>query len=143
MVLPDFLRFDPAPVRVRNDGWTPALQRRFILPLSQGAGPSEAARRLGRSKQSAYALRVKPDARGFAAAWDGAVAFAASAREATRAEAPILGLAGLETLLTPRFYRGRLVGFVRREDHAGALRVLKQLDKVAERVERSGVDPAT
>lgn len=142
MTLPDFLRFDPALVRARSDGWTAALQRRFILLLSQGAGPAEAARRLGRSKQGAYALRRKPDAAGFAAAWDGAVEFAATARDARRGHTPILAESGLEVLLTPRFYRGRLVGFVQREDHAKAMRTLGQIDKIVERADRSGRDPA-
>lgn len=141
MAIPDFLRFDPVPVRARKDGWTAAAQRRFILLLSQGAGPSEAARHLGRSKQSAYALRGRADARGFAAAWDGAVDFAATAREAKLGSAPVLAQSGLEVILTPRFYRGRLIGFVQREDHGRALRTLKQLDTLSERVARSGRDP--
>lgn len=41
-------------------------------------------------------------------------------------------------MLVPRFYRGRLVGFVQREDHKGALRLLAQLDRIADRME-SGV----
>lgn len=32
-----------------------------------------------------------------------------------------------ETMLVPRFYRGRLIGFVQREDHAAALRALRAL----------------
>ena len=140
MTLPDFLHFDPAPVRARHDGWTPALQRRFILLLSQGAGPGEAARQVGRGKAGAYALRARPGAEDFAAAWDAAVGLAATVRDAERNRPPILGRSGLEVMLVPRFYRGRLVGFVQREDHAGALRILKQIERL---VERSGRDPAT
>ena len=55
--LPSFLRFRPVPVRARHDGWTPAIQRRFILLLGRGSPPAEAARRAGRSRQTAYALR--------------------------------------------------------------------------------------
>ncbi|HEY9553781.1 hypothetical protein [Allosphingosinicella sp.] len=47
-------------------------------------------------------------------------------------------------MLTPRFYRGRLVGFVQREDHGAALRVLGQLDRALERMEaRSPLRPPT
>lgn len=141
MALPDFLRFTPVPIRARKDGWTAAAQRHFILLLSQGAGPGEAARRLGRSKQGAYALRGRADAQGFANAWDGAVDFAADARAARRSETPILTESGVDVLLTPRFYRGRFIGFVRREDHGRTLRTLTQLDKIAERVDRSGRAP--
>jgi hypothetical protein len=66
--LPNFLRFQPVPLRARSDGWTPALQTQFILLLATGAGAHEAARRLGRSRQTAYALRRKPGAESFAAA---------------------------------------------------------------------------
>lgn len=141
MAIPDFLRFDPVPVRARKDGWTAVVQRRFILLLSQGAGPGEAARHVGRSKQGAYALRGKPAACGFAAAWDAAVDFAATARAAKRGLAPVLAQSGMEVILTPRFYRGRLVGFVQREDHSRVLETLKRLDTIAERAARSGGDP--
>lgn len=142
MSLPAFLRFDPAPSRARHDGWTPLLQRRFILLLSQGAGPGEAARRLGRGKAGVYALRARLGAESFANAWDAAIDFAATAREARRGGPPILDASGLEVILTPRFYRGRLVGFVQRADHAKALRTLKQIDGISERAEWSGRDPA-
>ena len=55
--LPAFLRFAPVPGRSRRDGWSADLQFRFVLDLARGAGVEEAARRLGRSRQSAYALR--------------------------------------------------------------------------------------
>ena len=122
--LPAFLQFRPVPVRARRDGWTPELQRRFVLMLARGSGPNEAARQLGRSRQTAYALRRKPGAEGFAAAWDAAVDFARQASVAGRG-APAMAH-GLETLLVPRFYRGRLVGFVQREDHQGTLGLLGQ-----------------
>lgn len=45
-------------------------------------------------------------------------------------------------MLVPRFYRGRLVGFVQREDHGRALRTLKELDRAADRAKHARVDPA-
>ena len=131
MDVPAFLRFAPVPVRARRDGWTPVLQRRFILNLARGMPAAEAARSVGRSRQTAYALRDKPGAEEFAAAWDAAVEFARSIR-ATPA-APALD-SGIETFWVPRYYRGRLIGFVQREDTRGAMRRLAVLDRVAERL---------
>lgn len=85
---PPFLRFRPVPLRTRHDGWTHELQFRFILFLARGYGPSEAARQLGKSRQTAYDLRKKPGAESFAAAWDAALAFARDARFAASALPP-------------------------------------------------------
>lgn len=141
MDMPDALRFDPVPVRGRRDGWTPDLQRRFILLLAQGAGAVEAARRVGRSRSTAYALRDRPGAESFAVAWDAAVDLAMQRRQLGRPDtsvASLLGENGLETMLVPRFYRGRLVGFVQRADRRGAMRVLRQIDRTVERAQRAG-----
>jgi hypothetical protein len=136
MRLPSFLRFAPVPVRPRHDGWTPGLQQRFVLDLSRGASPAEAARRLGRSRQSAYALRRKPGAASFAAAWDAAQDFACQAKVAGRS-VPLLEH-GLDTILVPRVYRGRLVGFVLREDLKGTMRTLARLDRIADALDAKG-----
>ena len=133
-----FLRFRPVPVKSRRDGWSPALQRRFVVNLARGMGPSEAARSVGRSRQTAYALREKPGAGGFAAAWDAAVDFA---REMRAAPKPLgFSQRAIDLVLVPRFYRGRLVGFVQREDLAGAMRRLNLLDRMAERLEALNPD---
>ncbi|HEX8640809.1 MAG TPA: hypothetical protein VF704_06600 [Allosphingosinicella sp.] len=134
-MIPDFLRFAPVPVRAQHNGWTPALQLRFILALARGAGPDEAARSLGMTRQSAYRLRKKPGAQSFAAAWDRAQHFARTAAAAARL--PASGCGAIETILVPRHYRGRLVGFVQREDTAGAMRTLRQLDRIADRLGES------
>ncbi|HYD38664.1 MAG TPA: hypothetical protein VEA60_13690 [Allosphingosinicella sp.] len=136
MEWPPFLDFTPVELRSQHNGWSPALQRRFVLALARGAGPGEAARNLGRTRQSAYRLRRRPGAESFAAAWDRALHFARGVRGA-RASAP-LGFGAIETLLVPRFYRGRLIGFVQREDVAGAMRLLRRLDRLADRL---GADP--
>ena len=129
-----FLDFTPAPVRARRDGWTPDHQRRFVLHLARGCGVDEAARLVGRSRQTAYALRLRPGAEQFAAAWDSAVGFAGSVRGAGAACAGLPG--GLsrmpETLLVPRFYRGRMVGYVLREDLSGLMSTLRRLDRMAD-----------
>ena len=131
--LPPFLRFAPVAVRRQHNGWSPALQLRFIVALARGAGPDGAARSLGRTRQSVYQLRKRPGAESFAAAWDRALDFARRGACAGRTRVPG---GGIETVLVPRYYRGRLVGFVQREDTAGAMRILGRLDRLADRVEQ-------
>lgn len=102
-----------------------------MLNLARGMGPAEAARVLGRSRQTAYALRGKPGGEGFAAAWDTAVELARSIRATPRA--PMLD-SSIETIWVPRYYGGRLIGFVAREDVQGAMWRLAMLDRLAERL---------
>jgi hypothetical protein len=71
-----FLHFIPVPVRPRRDGWTPVLQIRFVIGIARGLSPAKAAARIGKTRQSALALRKHPDGRSFAAAWDAARKFA-------------------------------------------------------------------
>jgi hypothetical protein len=86
---------------------------------------------LGFSRQSAYALRRRPGAESFAAAWDSAVALGRRMAVAERRER---GFAhGAETLLVPRYYRGRLIGFVRRDDNRSAMRALLAIDRMLDR----------
>jgi hypothetical protein len=80
MSVPEFVVFTPVPLRARCDGWSPALQLRFIRQLAGGMKPGTAARALGKNRQNAYALRKRPGAESFAAAWDAATAFAERAR---------------------------------------------------------------
>ena len=72
--------FTPVPLRSRRDGWSGELQLRFVRLLADGTTPAEAARLVGKNRQTAYALRKRPGAQSFASAWDSAVAFARSRR---------------------------------------------------------------
>lgn len=70
-VLPDFT---PVPMqRIRHDGWIPERQRRFVAGLAVTGSVEAAARMVGISRKSAYALRKRPDAQDFATAWDVAI----------------------------------------------------------------------
>ena len=129
-----FLRFTPVPGKTRRDGWDPRTQFRFVLALARGAGVGEAARGVGRSRQSAYRLRERNGAESFADAWDAAAAFATQARCAGHSRPPTSS--AFETLLVPRFYRGRLIGYIQREDVSGAMARLARLDRLADRIER-------
>jgi len=83
-----FLHFIPVPVRPRRDGWTPALQIRFVIGIARGLSPARAAARLGKSRQSALNLRRHPGGRSFAAAWDAARKFAEQSRAGERTPGP-------------------------------------------------------
>ena len=132
MELPDFLAFVPVPLRrVRPGGWTPDRQARFIAALARGAGIGEAARSVGCSRQTAHALRVRLGGASFAAAWDRAIEFAARSPIARTTDEQLFG--GLETLLVPRFFRGRLIGFVQREQDHDLISKLKSLDRMIAR----------
>jgi len=129
MQLPEFLRFTPVPLRAQHNGFRAKQQVRFVVALARGASVAEAARAVGMTRPSVYRVRRRPDAGSFAAAWDNAVEFARSIDEQRRA-IPMT----IETILVPRYYRGRLIGYVQREDVAGAMRLLGQLDRMAERL---------
>ncbi|WP_347302035.1 hypothetical protein V5740_08345 [Croceibacterium sp. TMG7-5b_MA50] len=71
------LDYDPAdyrwvPVRRRQryDGWTEEKQRRFIEVLADTGLVALAAKEVGMTRASAYALRRAPHAAAFARAWD-------------------------------------------------------------------------
>lgn len=130
MERPAFLDFNPVPVRGRRDGWDEARQRRFVVQLGRGLGVREAATSVGRSRQTAYALRSRAGASGFARAWDEAVDFAQRRRTLLPTLSRPALVDGVERLLVPRFYRGRLVGFVERADVRGAMRTLGLLDRM-------------
>ena len=130
MEQPSFLTFTPVPLRGRRDGWDEARQRGLIVQLARGLGVKEAAASVGKSRQTAYALRSRAGAADFARAWDEAVAFAQTRRAMPPTQSRGALIDGVERLLVPRFYRGRLVGFVQRDDVRGAMRTLGQLDRM-------------
>jgi hypothetical protein len=69
-VPPEILAFAPVPTAPRHDGWTPDRQRRFVEALYHLGQVAAACRAVGLSPASAYKLRGRGDAGGFAAAWD-------------------------------------------------------------------------
>jgi hypothetical protein len=60
---------EPVRLRYRHDGWTPDKQLEFIQALADCGCVETAARAVGMSRQSAYALRRRPDAQAFRLAW--------------------------------------------------------------------------
>ena len=119
--------FDPVPLRSRRDGWTPERQRAFVRLIAQGLRPGRAAARLGMRRQGAYALRDRPGAEGFAAAWD-AAASAASRRRGSARRVGGLYSRAVEGRLVPVRYRRIVVALERRFDNAALVRLLGMLD---------------
>ena len=128
----ELLQFTPVPFCGRHDGWSADHQRQFIHKLARGHSVGEAAKSLGHSRQSVYALRRRTGAGQFAEAWDAAQALGRSVAQARRCSVGAALEYGMETVLAPRFYRGRLVGFVQRRDNRAALGILAELDRQIE-----------
>lgn len=74
---PGVARFRPAARRKRHDGWTAERQRAFIDALAETGCVSEAAKEVGMSRRSAYALRKTDAGYAFRFAWDTALDHAA------------------------------------------------------------------
>lgn len=128
----DLLAFEPVRVRARRDGWTPRRQHFFILALARGYGPGKAAALVGMTRKTAYELRSKPGARGFADAWDSAVARHKARKMAARR--PSLSERARHGTWHPRLYQGRLIGWEHRPDNARAMGLLKRLDRQIEKL---------
>ncbi len=130
---PGDLALDPVPLRPRDDGWTPARQRAFLEALASCGSVAAAARRVGMSRESAYALRRRSDARGFAQAWDAARLLAAE---------HLVDLAwdrAVQGEVRPLVYHGEVVGEVRHYDNRLLLGLIAQNRKVL--VEQGLADP--
>ena len=98
---PDLPDFAPVPRKYRHDGWTPERQRAFIQVLSKIGMVAAAARAVGMSRKSAYALleRAGPES-DFARVWGEA---AADGRANARDSAVERAIDGVEV---PYFYGG-------------------------------------
>jgi len=92
------LNFEPAVRQKRGNGWTPALQKKFIAHLAFTGSPELASQALQKCRHGVQKVYKAKDADGFRAAWDAAVALFKQ-READRIERECAGLAGL----TPPF----------------------------------------
>src|SRR5260221_7219067 len=90
------LDFAPVPRRFeREDGWTPALQRRFIANLARTGSPGKACDALGKRRSGIDKLAKLEAAASFRDAWARAVALAQE-RKAARIEAGHAGSADMK-----------------------------------------------
>lgn len=110
---------EPPDKTTRVDGWDLARQTAFLRALSATHSVSEAAKSVGRSRQSAYRLRSRLKGQPFDLAWE--VAFHHSY--------DVLAHAALERALNgverPVFYKGEQVGSYRRFDESLTLALLR------------------
>ncbi|HZF96555.1 MAG TPA: hypothetical protein VEZ20_16965 [Allosphingosinicella sp.] len=110
---PDPFAFQPVPsASNRHDGWTPDRQRGFIFILSKIGVVALAARAVGMSRKSAYALRDRAGpGSSFVRAW----------RDAQEAGRLTVDFAAFERAVhgveEPYFYRGRQIGVRRVYDN--------------------------
>jgi hypothetical protein len=71
----ELLTFEPAPRKFKRDnGWSPALQRKFIFHLARTGSPRLAAQALGKDRYGIEKVYKAEGADSFRAAWDRAVA---------------------------------------------------------------------
>jgi len=121
------LAFEPVPLRSRCDGWTAARQCGFIHGLRHGLKAGAAAERVSMRRQGAYALRARPGAESFAAAWDEAAAQAERLRIAAHGGRRSLYERAVTGVARPVVYRKRIVAVERRYDSAALIRLLGML----------------
>jgi hypothetical protein len=95
---------------IRADGWTPQRQVEFLSAIAAGHSVAEAARMVGRSRTSAYALRARLKGEPFDRAW----------HAATRCQFDALLEAAMERALhgveVPHLHKGEVVHTSRRYD---------------------------
>lgn len=123
--LPDAIAFEPVPsASTRHDGWTPERQREFIHQLARIGLVSAAARSVGMSPKSAYALRKRAGPGStFVAAWDAALAQGGRQAEFLAIDRAIEGVE------VPYFYGGIQRGTRRVYDNRLLLAALKLVDR--------------
>ena len=85
------LDFEPVPRKIAvKGGWTPELQRAFIVRVAHVGSTGLASEMLGMDRSGARKLYNSPHGASFRAAWDGAVALAAR-RKAEESPAEYVG----------------------------------------------------
>lgn len=106
----------------REDGWTPARQAAFLRELAASHCVASAARAVGMSRQSAYALRARLKNEPFDKAWTAALL----CRFDALAEAAMdRALNGVEV---PHYYKGELIGTSRKYDERLTVALLAMRD---------------
>jgi hypothetical protein len=104
------VKFQPAELRPRHDGWTAEKQIAFLEALAETASVDHACRRVGMSRQSAYRLRRDLRAETFRDGWDNALDHALHQLEEAALSRAVHGVP------RPIFYKGEQVGETRDYD---------------------------
>ncbi len=116
--------FEPVRLRYRHDGWTPDRQLEFIQRLAECGCVDEACRAVGMSRDSAYALRRRPDAQAFRLAWRAAKDVQVERLDDAAMARAINGVA------IPIFHNGEQVGERRHYDERLTMFLLRYRDPV-------------
>lgn len=98
------LDFTPVPGRRRHNGWTAARQRGFIKTLADTGSVRHSANAVNMTPESAYALRRRPGAAEFCAAWTAALDHGIDRLVSVTMERAIHGVP------VPVFWQGKQVG---------------------------------
>ncbi|MBX7483561.1 hypothetical protein [Qipengyuania qiaonensis] len=124
--------FHSVPLRGRCDGRSVVRQCGFLAQLYVTGSVSAAARHVGMSRATAYRLRERTDAEGFAFAWDHVLTPPGTGH--VRRPKPDWRKVTVEDLIRraeyglvqPVVYRGRMVGIRRKPDISAALRLMRR-----------------
>lgn len=114
--------FDHVQLRFRHDGWTPERQERFIEALAATGCVEQAARAVGKTVSSAYALKTRAEARSFRLAWDAAVEVGIKRLSEAALSRAIHGT------VQPIYYKGEQVGERRHYDERLTMFLLRYRD---------------
>lgn len=126
--------FHPAMRRSRADGWTVERQCRFLGQLYLSGSVASAARAAGMSRMSAYRLRRRADAQGFAHAWDAVLTPPGNDNPATpTTDWRKVTLEQLQQrvetgLVTPLIHAGQVCAIRHKPDNSALLRLLRRYD---------------
>ena len=123
--------FHPVPVGPRRDGWTAARQAALVGLIAETGSVIAACRRLGMGRESAYRLRARAGAAGFAAAWDAALGRAHVPVDLDSAKSTGLSAAYRceHGLIQVVMHAGRYAANRRKTDNCALLQHLAQLDR--------------
>ncbi|WP_374407790.1 hypothetical protein [Pelagerythrobacter sp.] len=132
--------FHPVPLVPRADGWTPARQAAFIGYLAETRSVLAACRKVSMGRESAYRLRKRHGAAGFAAAWDAALGKPHAPVDLASAKSTglLASYRFAEGLLQVVMQAGRYAGTRCKDDNNALLQHLAQLDRATRGLERQG-----
>lgn len=114
--------FDHVRLRFRHDGWTPERQERFIEALAATGCVEDAARAVGKSVSSAYALKTRAEAQPFRLAWEAALEVGIKRLSEAALSRAIHGVP------RPIYYQGQHVGERRHYDERLTMFLLRYRD---------------
>ena len=123
--------FHPVPVGTRRDGWTAARQGALVGLIAETGSVIAACRRLGMGRESAYRLRARAGAAGFAAAWDAALGRPHEPVDLASAKSTGLSAAYRfeHGLIRVVMHAGRYARCLRKPDDSALLQHLARLDR--------------